>query len=252
MSGANSSSMRLVSDDELGVYRSLSGLAVLSLILGLLSILSFAPTNLFLWIVPPAAVVTGLVALRRISSAPDVWTGVRLAKIGIGLAVVFAGGAIGEKYYSTSRMGQHGRIAADRFLEKLKSGNIEAAFWLTMPREARANVENQPASEVAQQFMERYMTFRRDLGAHAEQLARGEATAEFVAVEGTARDHGTGYASLVYRIHSPTGDSYLLIVASSMQLHHGQDPTWFIREHKFDYTSGSYAAPVSSGHGHAH
>jgi hypothetical protein len=84
MSGTNSASMRVASDDDLGLYRSLSTLAVLSLILGLLSVLSFAPTNLFIWIMPPAAIVSGLIALRQIRSAPEVWTGVRLAQLGIG------------------------------------------------------------------------------------------------------------------------------------------------------------------------
>jgi hypothetical protein len=244
--------MSVSTDDELGVYRSLSSLAVVSLILGLLSILSFAPTNLFLWTVPPAAIVTGLVALRRISSAPEVWTGVRLAKLGIGLAIVFAVGGIGEKYYMAHRIGVYGRAAADRFLEKLKSGEIEAAFWLTMPKEARAEMQKQESGSMAQQFVERYMQFRYGIMAHAEALASGEATAEFEAVESTASDHGTVYASLVYRIHSPKGDSHLLIVASSMQFSRAQDPTWFIREHTFNYSSGSYAPPVASGHGHSH
>lgn len=250
MSGANSASMRVASDDDLGMYRSLSTFAVISLILGLLSILSFAPTNLFLWIIPPAAIVTGLVALRQIASAPEVWTGIRLARLGIGLAVVCGGGSLGEKYYSNARIARQGRAVAERFIDKLKGGDIEAAFWLTMPREQRDQIQKLKSDKVPTELMERYGGFREGVHEYADAMASGEVHLEFDRVEKTSRDRGTEYASVVFRVHSPKGDSHALILASSF--HGPRGPSWFIRDHRFDYTPGSFEAPVVSGHGHSH
>jgi len=252
MSGANSPSMRVASDDDLGLYRSLSTPAVISLILGLLSLLSFAPTNLFLWIIPPAAIVTGLIALRQITSAPDVWTGVRLAQLGIALAVVCAAGAVGERYYNSSRIARHGKAVADRFMDKLKAGEIESAFWLTMSREGRREAENLKMDNLPEQLLERYGTFREEVEGHVKALASGEITVEFEGVEETARDHGTEYASVVYTVHSPRGTNRILIVATSLRMNDAQEPSWYVREHRFGYAPGSYAAPVSGGHGHSH
>ena len=252
MSGANSSSTRVASDDDLGLDRTLSTFAVLSLILGVLSILAFAPTNLFLWVIPPAAIVTGLIALRQISSAPEVWTGSRLAQLGIGLAVVCVGGAIGGKYYTAARIARYGRATADRFMDKLKGGDVEAAFWLTMPREQRQRIESKSVEELPAEVLERYGSFRGEVNPHAATLASSDVTVEFEGVEDANSDQGTEYASVVYRIHSPKGDSRILIVASSMYSPETHEQTWFIREHKFGYTAGSYEPPVASGHGHSH
>lgn len=252
MSGANSHSMKVASDDDLGAYRSLSTFAVLSLILGFLSLLSFAPTNIFLWVIPPAAIVTGLIALRQITSAPEVWTGIRLAQLGIGLAVVCAGGGVGDKYYHSVRMARHGKATADRFMDKLKRGDIEAAFWLMMPRESRRDLENKSSDDIPTTIMERYGSFRIEVESFADALASGQATAEFESVEETAQDHGTEYASVVYKIHSPMGDNRVLIVATSMPSPETNEPTWFIREQKIGYVPRSYVPPVASGHGHSH
>ena len=254
MVGVNSSSMPVGSDDDLGSYRSLSTCAVLSLILGLLSLLSFAPTNLFLWIVPPAAIVTGVIALRQITTAPDVWTGRRLAQLGIALAVVCAGGAIGERCFTYTRIARNGRAVADRFIGKLKEDEIEAAFWLTIPHDQRQIAVGKRADELPSQAEERYGNFRSEIESGAASLNRSDVTVEFEGIEATGNEHGVDFASLVYRIHSPTGDSRVLIIASASAFdsHDTYERSWIVRSHKFDYTAGSFVSPAASGHGHAH
>ena len=253
MAGANSSSIRVTSDDDLGRYRSLSTFAVLSLILGLLSILSFAPTTLFLWIMPPAAIVTGLVALRQISSAPDVWTGRRLAQLGIGLAVVCAASSVGGRYYTSARIARHGKIVTDRFVDKLKKGEIEAAFWLTVPREQRKTIEGKRIDELPAQVLEKYASFRAEIEPHAATLAGSDVLVEFESIEKAETEGTSEFATVVYRIHSSRGDSHVLIVAFSVPSPETHEPTWMIRDHKFAYTSGTYEPPVAaSGHGHSH
>ena len=253
MAGANStSSMRVASDDDLGLYRSLSTFSVLSLILGLLSILAFAPTDLFLWVIPPAAIGTGLIALRQIASAPEVWAGSRLAQLGIALAVLCGGMAWGAKFYTSSRIARHGRAIADRFMDKFKKGEFEAAYWLTLVREQRRTFEGKTIDDLPAQVLERYGAFRSELETHAATFVGSDVTVEFEGVESIATDRRTEYASFVYRIHSPRGDSRVLVVAMSMFSPETQEQTWMINQHKFDYTAGSYEPPVTSGHGHSH
>ena len=139
---------------------------------------------------------------------------------------------------------------ADRLIEdKLKGGDIEAAFWLTIPREQRDQIQKLKSDKVPTELMERYGGFREGVHEYADAMASGEVHLEFDRVETTSRDRGTEYASVVFRVHSPKGDSHALILASSF--HGPRGPSWSIRDHRFDYTPGSYEAPVVSGHGHS-
>lgn len=74
-------------DNELPAYRALSPLAVLSVVLGLASILVF--TSLNFAVLAGVAIVAGLLAQRQIKRLPEIWTGTSMAKFGIGLALVF-------------------------------------------------------------------------------------------------------------------------------------------------------------------
>ncbi len=68
-------------------YRSLSGLAVASLILGVLSVLVFV--DWLLAILPATAIVLAVLALRQIRSQGSDWDGIGLARTGAALALAF-------------------------------------------------------------------------------------------------------------------------------------------------------------------
>ncbi len=74
-------------DKPVAGYHALSALAVSSLALGALSALAFVHHALA--VIPLAAIVLGLLALRRIRRSPQELTGTREALAGIALAVVF-------------------------------------------------------------------------------------------------------------------------------------------------------------------
>jgi hypothetical protein len=65
-------------------YRALNPLAVTGTVLAALSIVTALHWGLA--VVPIAAIIVGWIALRQIHKAPDEWTGLRLAQIGLGLA----------------------------------------------------------------------------------------------------------------------------------------------------------------------
>jgi hypothetical protein len=66
--------------DDYRQYRALSSLAVISLVAGVLSGLTFL--DWMLAAIPMAGIVAGVLALRQIRSAPDAYTGEHLALIG--------------------------------------------------------------------------------------------------------------------------------------------------------------------------
>ena len=98
-----------VIENEIPAYRAISPLAVLSLVLGLLSLLCFTDPSFL--VVAALAVTAGLLADRKIQRMPDVLTGRRLAQAGVALgllltrretsrggwiALLLAAGAVGQ------------------------------------------------------------------------------------------------------------------------------------------------------------
>lgn len=79
-------------DDIPETYRALSAAAVVSCVLGVLSVLAFA--DFWMGVVPALAILLGVVSWRRIAANPLELTGKPLAMVGIALGTVFwAGGA---------------------------------------------------------------------------------------------------------------------------------------------------------------
>jgi len=78
-------------------YRALSTPAVASLVLGVLSALALL--DWWLALIPFSALVLGLVALRKIRSQPQEYTGRGVAQFGIVLAIVFWLGGFGRLGY---------------------------------------------------------------------------------------------------------------------------------------------------------
>jgi hypothetical protein len=86
-------------------YRALSAAALSAFALGVLSPLAFL--DMWLGLVPVAALLLGFVALRQISRRPSEYTGKKLAIIGLALAAVFlvGGGAYQSLVYSNELPG---------------------------------------------------------------------------------------------------------------------------------------------------
>ncbi len=85
-------STRGVAGDIPDSYRTLSATAVVSCVLGVLSVLAFA--DFWLGVVPALAILLGIYSWRRIKNAPDELNGMTLAKVGVALGtVLWAGGA---------------------------------------------------------------------------------------------------------------------------------------------------------------
>jgi hypothetical protein len=240
MAQAESTAARIATGEEIGSYRSLSALAVLSFVLGLLSIISFAPSWFFVLVFPPAAIVLGILAFRQISAAPEVYTGARLARFGIVLAAICAVGSIAAKVQNSRRIVSQGRIVADRFVNKLRAGDTEGAFWLKVPREGRASFLMRSGVEVPNEVKGQYVSFYNDAVHFTQDLA-------------SIIERGIEYAPFIYHLHSPKGDTHVLVLVASHYISESQQRSWYIKEFRPGYEPQSFeGSKGSSGHGHSH
>ncbi len=118
-------------DDELTRYQSVSGLAFLALLLGLLSWTAmFTP---WLWPVAFAGVVAGVAALARIRRRAPALLGRKPALIGLLLSVVFSFAAPAELLANRWLIRNEGRRVAVEFLREIQQDHPAAAHQLTLP-----------------------------------------------------------------------------------------------------------------------
>jgi hypothetical protein len=234
-------------------YRAITYSSVLSLALGIASILAFA--HLICEVFAVASVLFGVLAIRRVNAAPQEWAGKSLACAGIVLSLLFGGGAAAVNIATTIERHQMGRATADRFVDKLSKGEMEAAFWLTLPQAFRKSlshtndIEDLPP-EMAN-LKERYMEFRQENEALTDMITTGRTTIEFEMVEGTGEFRGQDFAVLVYLVHSRDGDTRLMLNVGSARDPEKSGKSWFVRETHLGYVPHSFQSGAT-GHDHAH
>jgi hypothetical protein len=108
-------------DDNLGQYRAVSGLAIVGLLAGLASVLAFLQP--LLWLLPLAAIVINVLALRQIADALPQLIGRKAALTGLALALICGISAPIQRWI---------------YLLELRAGSIEIAHeWFTALRENR-------------------------------------------------------------------------------------------------------------------
>lgn len=115
---------------EVEQYRSVSALAIASVLLGLISVSALAHPGA--WIVPVAAVVCGVAAQFRVSHRGDTLTGRRLALIGMGLGLFFGVWAVTR--YTTYHwvLTREARSFAEQWLTAVRDGDLEVAHQATL------------------------------------------------------------------------------------------------------------------------
>ncbi len=118
-----------VPDDQVE-YRSLSGLAVLALLLGILSVVALAHPGA--WIVPLPAIVCSLWALRRIQRQPEEFVGRKAALIGLTLALVFGTWAPSRYYCDRWILNRQAREFIEQWFQYVFQGELEVAHQATL------------------------------------------------------------------------------------------------------------------------
>ncbi|MCP4190341.1 MAG: DUF4190 domain-containing protein [Planctomycetaceae bacterium] len=116
--------------DELEQYRSVSGLAICALLLGVVSIASLAHPAA--WLIPLVAVLCGAVALIKITRQPDALSGRPLALTGMALGLFF--GVCAVTQFNTDRwvVTRQALEFSDQWLDAVAAGELEAAHQATL------------------------------------------------------------------------------------------------------------------------
>ena len=117
--------------DELGQYRSLSTLAVMAFLLGLVSMLTFITPSLV--VIPLTAMAVAALALTRIHSSAGALTGGWLARTGLVLAIVFAVAAFSRVSLRDHLSIQLAEAAARQWLSAVSTGQTEEALKMMTP-----------------------------------------------------------------------------------------------------------------------
>lgn len=136
----DTSAMPALTADELPLeeeYRPLSVLCVVALLAGLASPLSLA--HPLLVVVPLAAAVLALLALRSLATAAQPMTGQRLAVAGLCLAMLFFGWGIAKRLHHRAVVRASAREFAEDWLRVLAAGDRTRAHQLHVAREFRVD-----------------------------------------------------------------------------------------------------------------
>ncbi|HUE69551.1 MAG TPA: hypothetical protein VMP01_01575 [Pirellulaceae bacterium] len=116
-------------------YRPLSLSALVSLLLGLAS--AVVLINPVFAMVPLAAIVLAVIALRGIATASGGLSGRRLAVAGLCLAALFLGWGLAKHFHHQAHLSVRAREFADDWLRVLSAGDLPRAFQLHVRRESR-------------------------------------------------------------------------------------------------------------------
>ncbi|MBX6312515.1 MAG: DUF4190 domain-containing protein [Isosphaeraceae bacterium] len=136
-------------ENEIPAYRAISPMAVFSLVLGVLSALSFADY----WFLGAAvaAIGTGWLADRKIRRLPDVLTGRGLAQAGIGLGLMFGLSSVTIGAVQYALLVRDAERFARSYAQVLRSGDLAQALHYKLAPQAR---RQQKPEETLKQFQQ--------------------------------------------------------------------------------------------------
>ena len=181
-------------------YRAVSGAAVASVILGLLS--SLALVDPLLWVVPVVGVAVGALALWRIARRQPALIGRRAALAGLLLSMLLGAAAVSDWYGYRWLVRREAVRFADLWFEQLADDQPQRAYQLTLGPRAR-----QPWDDKLWESYRQNPRWRSDLEYFASQplwrtlLALGHrANARYYQSAGQAKTDWGDSVSLIYAV----------------------------------------------------
>jgi len=246
-------------ENELPTYRAISTLAIVSLLLGLLSVFSFA--SLWFTIVGLAAVVLGVLADRKIRRLSDVLTGQKLARAGVALGLIFSLSAITFSTINEWWMKRQATQFARQFLQVLERGSFDdAVFYSVAPRLRQGRSPMQVIDEARQ--MGPPGSFETQFAGHLQVknrlAAAPRARVQFVRIEKTAIEDLLPHVTVLAELSGPGVEDLPETQKYAMLDLRAADENarnWWVANLIYPYVPSSYfipPKPVDDGHGHAH
>jgi hypothetical protein len=248
-------------ENEIPTYRAIHPPAVISLVLGILSILSFAHPAFVL--AGLAAILTGVVATRTIRRLADVLTGSGLAQAGIALGLIFSLSSVTVILVQSFLLTRDIQQFAARYCQTLTSGNKDETYFLCLPPALRAGKAPKEAIDMItagmphgnEEFTMRYDAYKKVL----DRMTTPGQAARVDALEGKGVDGVTPFGTVRLRLTGPaqqgkweTEEFALILIRGAAE--HGRTE-WYVEELRYPYQPSSYAPqpkPIDDGHDHGH
>ena len=250
-----------VIENELPAYRAVSPGAVVALILGVGSVLSF--TSYWFLALAALAALIGFLADRKIQRMPDVLTGRGIAQAGIGLALVFGLTAVSTSTAQYYIRATNAKVFAEQYRKVLKEGSLaDAIFYFQHPKARQTttpeqNMESIQKSAPEGRVMETQFAGVREL---KNRVAEEGGDIHFETIENVSDDGASTYAAALYEVHAPNAkapapkEGFALAILKGAK-HKGQYQ-WWVDDVRYPYQPASFVAPAAKaaddGHGHAH
>ncbi|MCA1686824.1 MAG: DUF4190 domain-containing protein [Planctomycetia bacterium] len=250
-------------ENEIPAYRAISPRAVVALILGVLSVLSFA--SWYFLVLAAAAVLLGFLADRQIQRFPDALTGRGMAQAGLGLGLMFGLTSVTVTSVQGLLRVNQAKAFARTYQNVLSKGTFAEAVWYGQHPSQRAESSpdeilkqlSQPG-QTAAVFEERYAPIR----AIKTALAEPKAEIHFLRVENHGDEELTPFAGVVYEVHTPEARNpaererlALAVIKGAKAKNRALE--WWVTDVVFPYKEKSFVAPppepkADDGHGHSH
>lgn len=243
-----------VVDNEIPTYRAISTPAIASLGLGLLSFLSFA--NLWFLILAGAAILLGVVAIRKIGRYPDEWTGLGIARAGVGFALAI--GLAAATHATVNEMVLRSRATAfAKVLEGQMRGSDFATFFSYhfQPSERSSKSPQEHIDEMLKAMRDPGM-FENEFGPVrlCHQKVAAGAEFQFLRLEMVGMDDLTPFAHALYEVHDEkagTPPEFALVLMKARNVKGAYE--WWFDQLVYPYKLGTMGGPavkIDDGHGH--
>jgi len=244
-------------ENEIPAYRAISPMAIGSLVLGLISALSFADTTFLAASI--LAVAAGIYAQWKIRKMPDVLTGRGFAQAGIALGLIFGLASVTNSAVTDAVVRRGAAAFSKEYAEVLSSGSLAQALHYKVPAEERKSV-------TPEEVLKQMTSAKGDPGMIESQTAsiRGVQARlkepgthlSFADVEATGFDGLSPVAATLLDLHGPAtkdhkAEEHVLLEIKAEG--RSRPYQWHLKEVHYPYVPKSYKlreAPVDDGHGH--
>lgn len=247
-------------ENELPTYRAISATAVVSLVLGLVSLLSFVDPWFLL--AGAGAIVAGVLALLKIGRYSDVLTGAKYAQAGIVLGLVFGLSSTTTRQVDLFLLARKADAFADKYVQVLQTEGLAESVWYRLaPIEQTGKTPKQYLATVktsGRDGQAEYMTRVAPVEQLRARINQG-AKLHRVGVEECGYDGVTPYAGVLLELDGPghpdqpeATDHVLIELRGEKE---GRQITWYVSEVRNNYKPKSFTLKkqaVDDGHGHSH
>ncbi len=249
-------------ENEIPAYRAISPEAVMALVLGVLSVLSFA--SWYFLTFPVAAILIGSLAERKIRRFPEVLTGRGLSQAGVALGLIFGLTAVTVTTVQGAIRVSQAKGFARAYEKILRQGSFaDAVYYGQHPGMRATSTPKKMLDQMSKpgpgqsMFEEQYGPIREIKKALAKK-----ADLHLVRVESHGEQELTQFAGVVFAVHSDAAKDPADRERHALAVFKWAGPSnptrgWWVTDVIFPYKDKSFLAPAPTkkaddGHGHAH